>query len=150
MMWVIWTAGVWHNGEQYPPLARISSIHNHSPLSELLRWCIWQLSEESLLAWGASRHRRYQCFLSFLKGGHVGALGCQHHFPFYVWYVLLTYFHKNASFLPNMLNYLNTTFTFGKQNKDNFINRKFQCRPANSFIHSFSCPFFLRCKSQGQ
>jgi len=39
-----------------------------------------------------------------------------------------------------MLNYLNTTFTFGKQTKDSFINRKFQCRPTYSFIHSFSCP----------
>jgi len=39
-----------------------------------------------------------------------------------------THFHKNASFRLNMLNYLNTTFLFGKQTKDNFINRKVQCR----------------------
>ena len=43
--------------------------------------------------------------------------------------ILLTDFHKNARFRPNMLNYLNTTLTFGKQTKDNFINRKVQCRP---------------------
>ena len=39
--------------------------------------------------------------------------------------ILLTDFHKNAHFRPNMLNYLNMTFTFGKQTQDNFINRKF-------------------------
>jgi len=37
---------------------------------------------------------------------------------------LLTDFQKNASFYPNMLNYFNTTFTFGKQTKDNFTNIK--------------------------
>ena len=37
--------------------------------------------------------------------------------------ILLTDIHKNASFRPDMLNYLNTTFTFDKQIKDNFINR---------------------------
>jgi len=37
----------------------------------------------------------------------------------------LTDFHKNAYFRPNVLIYLNITFTFGKQTKDNFINRKF-------------------------
>jgi len=41
-----------------------------------------------------------------------------------------------------MLKYLSTTFTFGKQTKDNFINRKFQCRPTYSFIHSFFVPDF--------
>jgi len=40
--------------------------------------------------------------------------------------ILLTHFHKNASFRPNMPNYLNTTFAFGKQTKNNFINRKVQ------------------------
>ena len=49
--------------------------------------------------------------------------------------ILLTDFLKNASFPPNMLNYLNTTFTFGKQITDNFINRKVQCRPTYSFTH---------------
>jgi len=57
--------------------------------------------------------------------------------------ILLTHFHKNASLHPNMLNYLNTTCVFGKQTKDNFINRKVQCRPTHSFIYSFSCPLFL-------
>jgi len=42
-----------------------------------------------------------------------------------------------------MLNCLNTTFTFGKQTEDTFINRNFHCRPTYSFIHSFSCPLFL-------
>ena len=42
-----------------------------------------------------------------------------------------------------MLNYLNTTFTFVKQTKDNFINRKIQCRPTYSFTHSFSPAFPL-------
>jgi len=57
---------------------------------------------------------------------------------------LILDFHKNASFHRNMLGYLNTTFTFGKQTKDNFINRKVQCRCRGmySFIYSFSCPFF--------
>ena len=57
--------------------------------------------------------------------------------------ILLTDFHKNASFRPNMLKCLNTTFTFRKQTKDNFINRKVQCRCTCSFIYSFSCPLFL-------
>jgi len=57
--------------------------------------------------------------------------------------ILLTHFHKNASFRPNMLNYLNTTFTFGKQAKDNFINRNIQCRLTYKFIYSFSCPVSL-------
>jgi len=47
--------------------------------------------------------------------------------------MLLNDFHKNASFHPDMRNYWNTTFTFGKETKDNFINRKVQCRP---HIHS--------------
>jgi len=64
-------------------------------------------------------------------------------FPSTVCLILLTNFHKNASFHPGMLNYLNTTFTFGKQTKDNFINRRVQCRPTYSFIHSFWCPLFL-------
>jgi len=57
--------------------------------------------------------------------------------------ILLTDFHRNASFRANMLNYLKTTFTFGKQTKDSFINRKFQCRPTHSLIHSILCPLFL-------
>ena len=48
-----------------------------------------------------------------------------------------------------MLNYLNTTSTFGKQTKDNFINRKFQCRPTYSLIHSFSCSLCLWGESRG-
>jgi len=64
--------------------------------------------------------------------------------------LLLTDFNKNASFRPNMLNYLNTTLTFGNQTNDNCINRKVQCRPTCSFIHSFSCPLFLRGESRGQ
>jgi len=49
-----------------------------------------------------------------------------------------------------MLNYLNTTFTFGKQTKDNFINRKVQSRPTYSFIHSFWCLLFVCGESRGQ
>jgi len=49
-----------------------------------------------------------------------------------------------------MLNYLDTTFTFGKQSKDNFINRKFQFRPAYSFIHWFLCQLYLWRESRGQ
>jgi len=65
---------------------------------------------------------------------HGGALGCQHHFPFCL--ILITHFHKNASFRPDMLTYLNKSFTFGKQTKDNFINRKVQCRrTTHSFTH---------------
>jgi len=48
---------------------------------------------------------------------------------------ILTDFHKSATFRPNILYYLNAIFTFGKQTKDNFINRKFQCRPTYSFTH---------------
>jgi len=57
--------------------------------------------------------------------------------------ILLTDFHKNASFRPNMINCLNTTFTFGKQTKDSFINRKFQYKPTYSFTHLFLCPILL-------
>jgi len=49
-----------------------------------------------------------------------------------------------------MLNYLNTTFTFDEQPKDNFINWKVQCRLAYSFIHSFSCQLYLWGESRGQ
>jgi len=49
---------------------------------------------------------------------------------------------------PNILNYLNTTFNFGKQTGDNFINRKVQYKPIYSFIHSFSC--LLLGESRGQ
>jgi len=63
--------------------------------------------------------------------------------------ILLTHFHKNASFRPNMLNCWNTTFTFGKWTKDNFINRTVQCRRTCSFIYSFSGPLFLFRESWG-
>jgi len=49
-----------------------------------------------------------------------------------------------------MRNYLNTTFTFGKQINDKFINRKVQCRPQHQFIFSFLCPIFLWGESRGQ
>ena len=39
-------------------------------------------------------------------------------FPSTICLILLTDFHKNASFRPDMLVGLNTTFTFGKQTKD--------------------------------
>jgi len=45
---------------------------------------------------------------------------------------------------------LNTTFTFGKQTKDNFINTKVKCRRTYSFIYSFSCPLFLCGELRGQ
>ena len=48
---------------------------------------------------------------------------------------ILTDFHKNASFPSNMLNYFNMTFTFGKQIKNNFINRKVECRSTYSFTY---------------
>ena len=57
--------------------------------------------------------------------------------------ILLIDFYKSANVRPNMLNYLKSTFTCGKQTKDNFINIKIQYRPAYLFIHSFSCPFCL-------
>ena len=56
---------------------------------------------------------------------------------------LILDFHKNASFPENMLNYLNTTLTFGKQTKDNLINTKFQYKPTYSFTH-FRAHFLLR------
>ena len=63
--------------------------------------------------------------------------------PFSLLFLILGIdFHKNASFRPNMLNHLNTTFTFSKQSKDNFIKRKFQYKPAYSFIHYFCARFF--------
>jgi len=40
-----------------------------------------------------------------------------------------------------MLNCLNTTFTFGKQTKENFINRKVQRRASHSFIFVPTFPF---------
>ena len=36
-------------------------------------------------------------FLRFLKGCHGGASGCQHHFPFYVWYLWLTFTKTHVS-----------------------------------------------------
>jgi len=62
--------------------------------------------------------------------------------------ILSNHIHKNASFHPSIPNYLNAIFTFAKQTKDNFINRKVQCRPTYSLIHSFSCPLFLWVGSQ--
>jgi len=56
----------------------------------------------------------------------------------------LTDFHKIAGFRPYMLVYLNSTFTFAKQAKDNFIRRKFQCKPTDAFIQLFSGHFPLR------
>jgi len=61
--------------------------------------------------------------------------------------ILLTHFHKNVSFRPNMLNYLNTTFPCVKQTTDNFLNRRVQDRRTYSFIYSFWCPLFLWGKS---
>jgi len=58
-------------------------------------------------------------------------------------------FQKNASFRPNMLNYLNKTFTSGKQTKDNLVYRKVQCGPTDSFIHSFLCPLFFTESRRG-
>ena len=87
-------------------------------------------------------------FLRFSKGCLVELKGGNTIFPSMS--DTCTDFYKNASFRPNMLNYLNTTFTFGKQSKDNIINRKFQCRPAYSVIHSFLCPVFLWGVSRGQ
>jgi len=78
-------------------------------------------------------------FLMFSKGCRGGALGCQHRFPFCL--ILLTDFHKNASFRQNMLNCFNTTFTFGKQTKDSFINRKFQCRRSYYSLSHFRSRF---------
>jgi len=66
--------------------------------------------------------------------------------------MLLTDFHKNVGFRPSMLNYLNTTtFTFGKKTKDNFINRKVQCRPAyasESLLMHSSTEAFLQGRIQ--
>jgi len=61
--------------------------------------------------------------------------------------VLLIDFHKKASFRPNMLNYLNATFTFGKQTKDTFMTRKFQCGPTYSFTNF--CARFCFGESRG-
>jgi len=63
--------------------------------------------------------------------------------------ILLTDFHKNSSFPPNMLNYLNTTFTFGKQIKDNFINRKVEYRPTYSFTHFRASFSYGESRGQG-
>jgi len=63
--------------------------------------------------------------------------------------ILVTHFHKNASFRPNMLKCSNTKLTFGKQTKENFINRKAQYRRTCSFIYSLSCPLFLFRESRG-
>jgi len=90
-----------------------------------------------------------QCFFKFFK--RVSWWSFRVSTPFSLSYlILLAYFHKNPSFSPIMLNYLNTTLTFGKQTEDNFINRKVQCRPTHSFICSFSCQLFLWGESRGQ
>ena len=75
-------------------------------------------------------------FLRFLKGGWGRALGCQHHFPFDSMSDTLNWFSQKRKF-PSRYARLNT-FTFGKQTKDNFINRKVQRRPTlhtHSFTH---------------
>ena len=56
--------------------------------------------------------------------------------------ILLPNFHKNASFRPNLLDYLNATLVFGKQTKDNFINRKFQIETFNVGPHTHSFTHF--------
>jgi len=50
-------------------------------------------------------------------------------------------FHKNASFRAGMLNYLNTTFAFGKQTNENFINRKVRYRPTYLLIKKIPLDF---------
>ena len=102
--------------------------------------------------WSACFHGAFFCgvetvkpvfFQGFQKGVVVELQGVNT--IFLLCLILLTQFHKNASSRPNMLDYLNTTFTFGKQTKDNFINSKVQiCWCIYSFIYSFSCPLFLR------
>ena len=48
------------SGEQQTTLAHICSSQSHSLLlGKLLRWYIWQLNEELLLAWSASVHCKY-------------------------------------------------------------------------------------------
>jgi len=90
-------------------------------------------------------HKLLQCFFKVFERVSLWSFRVSTPFSL-LCLILLTYFHKNTSFRPNMPNYLNTTFTFGKQTKDNFINRKVQCRSTHSFTHSFAhsraCFFF--------
>ena len=88
-------------------------------------------------------------FLRFLKGCRGWALECQHHFPFYNMSDTFNWFSQKRKF-PSRYAYLNTTFTFGTQTEDNFLNRKVRCRRTYSFIHSFWCPLFLWGESRGQ
>jgi len=77
----------------------------------------------------------YRCFFKFFKRVTWWSFRVSTSFSL-LCLILLTHFHKNASFRPNMLDYLNTTFTFDKQTKDNFINRTVQCIGLNT--HSFA------------
>ena len=91
-----------------------------------------------------------QClFLRFLKGCRGGALRCQHHFPFYVWYFKLTFTKTQVSVQVCLIIWIRHSLLANKL-KINFINRMVQCRPTHSFIHSFSCPLFLSGESRGQ
>jgi len=86
-----------------------------------------------------------QCFFKVFK--RVSWWSFRGSMPFSLLCLIL--FHKIASFRPYMLTLLNTTFSFGKQAKVSFINRKVLCRPTHSFIYSFSCPLFLSGESRG-
>jgi len=55
--------------------------------------------------------------------------------PFSLLCLTFNWFSQNRKFPSKYAYYLNSAFTFGKQTKDNFINRKFQCRSTYSFTH---------------
>jgi len=118
-------------------------------LESVLRWtaershprCMWLLQRRCNEKQLHSKIRQFlasndlnQCFFKVFE--RVSRWSLRVSTPFsLLCLILLTDFHKNASFPPNMLIYLNTTFTFGKQIKHNFINRKVECRPTYSFTH---------------
>jgi len=66
-------------------------------------------------------------FKDFQSGGNEM---CQYDLPFYIWFSW-----KRA--FP--FKYANTTLTFGKQNKDNFTNKKLRCLHSPS-VFEHTCP----------
>jgi len=64
----------------------------------------------------------YQCFFKVFKRVSWWSFRVSAQFSL-LCLILINHIHKNESFRPDTLNCLNTTFAFGKQTKENFINR---------------------------
>ena len=90
-----------------------------------------------------------QCFFEVFERVSWLSFRVSTPFSFYNMSDTFNWFSQKRKF-PSRYAYLNTTFTFGTQAEDNFLNRKVRCRRTYSFIHSFWCPLFLWGESRGQ